>query len=458
VTAGSMAPPRGLAVSVRGLTHSYDDSVGATPALRGIDLDVAAGDTVALLGPSGSGKTTLLTILAGLVRPTEGDVVVGAHRLRELSERRLLDVRRGDLAVLAQGASRNLLPYLTPAENLRFAMGPSGGRRDPVELLAEVALADRAHDRTAALSGGEQQRLGVAVALCGSPRVLLVDEPTSQLDSTNRDRVLELLLTAQARDRMTLITVTHDPAVSERLQREVHLRDGAVVSTRRRGSGRWAVGPLLTASDVGYTIGGRDVLDGVSLAAPAGQALVLTGPSGSGKTTLLALLAGLERPTRGRVRFGSADVVSPEVRSRFGFVLQSYALPLLLTAAECVEVVLQIRGVGRAEIRRRAAAVLERVDLTAVADSRIERLSGGQQQRVAVARALVGEPTLLLADEPTAELDRELREHVVAELLRERDRGAVVILTSHDEEVAASCDLRLRLHDGRPEAATAGGE
>lgn len=235
MSAGPEAPPRGLAVTVRGLAHTYAGAVESSAALRGVDLEVAAGDTVALLGPSGSGKTTLLAIVAGLVRPTRGEVVVGDHRLAELSERQLLRLRRDGVAVLAQGAARNLLPYLTPVQNLRFAMAPSRNRRDPVELLAEVRLADRAQDRTAALSGGEQQRLGVAAALCNSPRLLLVDEPTSQLDSANRDRALDLLLTAAARKGATLIVVTHDPAVALRLHREVRLRDGRIEP--RRGAG-----------------------------------------------------------------------------------------------------------------------------------------------------------------------------------------------------------------------------
>jgi ABC-type multidrug transport system ATPase subunit len=202
----------------------------------------------------------------------------------------------------------------------------------------------------------------------------------------------------------------------------------------------------LTATSVSYVAGKQRILDDVSLQVSAGTALAVAGPSGSGKSTLLALLAGLAEPTSGTVRWGASTPV--DSRRDIAVVLQNYGLPALLTVAECVELALQIHGHPRSEVIERAGRALERVRLTEVADHLIEELSGGQRQRVAVARALVSQPAVLLADEPTSELDRDLRVHVVGELLSERERGAVVVMTTHDEEVAYRCDAVLSLLDG----------
>jgi len=206
----------------------------------------------------------------------------------------------------------------------------------------------------------------------------------------------------------------------------------------------------LRAERIGVVRAGRQVLQDVSLLAPAGRTLVLTGPSGSGKSTLLAVLAGLEPATTGTVHW-DADLLGPRlrgVRSRCGLVLQGYGLVSLLTAAENVELVLQARGLPRAEVTDRAEQALGEVGLAESADHLVEQLSGGQQQRVAVARAVVTEPELLLADEPTAELDARTRDRILGVLAAQAERGAVVVVASHDRSVADIADDELVLHDG----------
>ncbi len=200
---------------------------------------------------------------------------------------------------------------------------------------------------------------------------------------------------------------------------------------------------------------GRQVLQDVSLVAPAGRLLVLTGPSGSGKSTLLAVLAGLETPTTGTVHWGQ-DLVGPrqrDLRRRCGLVLQGYGLVSLLSAAENVELVLQARGLAAEQVAEqvaeRATQALASVGLTEAADHLVEQLSGGQQQRVAVARAVVAEPMLVLADEPTAELDSRTRDRILGVLVAQADRGAVVVLATHDRAVADAADDEIVLHDGR---------
>jgi ABC-type lipoprotein export system ATPase subunit len=198
--------------------------------------------------------------------------------------------------------------------------------------------------------------------------------------------------------------------------------------------------------------GRRRVLDGANIEVVAGERVAVIGPSGCGKTTLLGVLAGLERPAAGAVRIGGEDVTAADplsLRHRIGLVFQGQALVSLLTAAENVELVLQQAGLPVATVRSRAASALDAVGLAARSDGLVDELSGGEQQRVAIARALVANPRVLLADEPTAELDAETRDQVLHHLLAAADRGAAIVLVTHDPAVAGRCDRTLRLTDGR---------
>ena len=215
--------------------------------------------------------------------------------------------------------------------------------------------------------------------------------------------------------------------------------------------------PAVEAVDVGLVLPGTDrrVLDAVSVAVRPGESLALTGPSGSGKSTLLGLLAGLLRPTSGAVLRDGVDLAelptasALAVRRRTGVVFQGYGLLTLLTGAENVELALQARGTPPEATATATARVLAAVGLAERAEHLVEELSGGEQQRVAVARALAGDPEVVLADEPTAELDEE-RAALVLDLLLEVPRsGRTLIVATHDDEVAARCDLRLRLRAGR---------
>ncbi len=202
--------------------------------------------------------------------------------------------------------------------------------------------------------------------------------------------------------------------------------------------------PLIRVRGAGAVRAGRTVLDRVDLDVAPAASLALVGPSGSGKSTLLALLAGLESPDSGSV---DRTVPSTDV----GLVLQGHGLVSLLTAGENVALPLQAPGRPRTswtEIRARVQEALEQVGLAAVADHLVEALSGGQQQRVAVARALVTGPLLLIADEPTAALDAENREHVADLLFALPARGTAVVIATHDTTLAARPDRVLRVEGG----------
>lgn len=200
-----------------------------------------------------------------------------------------------------------------------------------------------------------------------------------------------------------------------------------------------------------------DALHGVSLDIQAGEFLAVWGPSGSGKSTLMNLIGLVDTPTTGEIRFDGedthrlADDALTEFRAgKIGFVFQSFNLVPVLTALENVMLPLQIRGVGDGEARARAAATLADVGLERFAGSRPDTLSGGQRQRVAIARALVGAPRLVIADEPTANLDSE-NSRMIVELMREMNRAKHVtfVFTTHDPRLLEHVDRKILLRDGR---------
>lgn len=204
---------------------------------------------------------------------------------------------------------------------------------------------------------------------------------------------------------------------------------------------------LLRAEGLSRAVDGRAILRDVDLAAAAGERIAVIGPSGSGKSTLLTILAGVSAPTHGVVRFRGGPV-GESARQEISYVFQGYGLVSLLTAAENVEIALRAAGRTPAKAREIAAEALEALGLTPYADHLIEELSGGQQQRTAVALAIARRPALLLADEPTAEQDAGHRDLVLKRLLAETERGAALVIATHDPEVAGQCDRILTLQDG----------
>jgi ABC-type lipoprotein export system ATPase subunit len=243
-----MTAPGGIGVTCRGVVYLYRLEGYQVVALSGVDLDIPAGEAVALLGPSGSGKSTLLSVLAGLVPPAAGRVTVGEHDLARAPAGLRRRIRATEIGVVLQGADRNLLPYLSAEQNVRFAQrgAPAERRRElPAarEVLSLVGFPARSRPRLrpAGLSPGERQRLALAVALANRPRLLLADEPTSQLDRAGRDEVLAALAAVHGTG-CTVVMVTHDPAVGARLGRTVTIRDGRVGAEGRLGEDYSVVG------------------------------------------------------------------------------------------------------------------------------------------------------------------------------------------------------------------------
>ncbi|MBP2415350.1 ABC transporter ATP-binding protein [Microlunatus capsulatus] len=227
---------QGAAVRTVGVVHVYRVAGTDVAALRGVDLAVAPGERVALLGPSGSGKSTLLSVVAGLRRPSAGSVLVDGRDIARYTEAQLYGYRSESLGLMMQGAVSNLLPYASPRENVAFVGGRGRSRgRDPVaeEALAAAGLADERRP-VGVLGRADQQATALAVAMAGSPRLLLVDEPTSQLDDDARESLLDTLVQTTTAVGTTLLMVTHDEQVAHRMQRMVRMRDGRVGAEGQR--------------------------------------------------------------------------------------------------------------------------------------------------------------------------------------------------------------------------------
>jgi putative ABC transport system ATP-binding protein len=205
----------------------------------------------------------------------------------------------------------------------------------------------------------------------------------------------------------------------------------------------------LRTESLGVDAGGRAVLDGIDLLATAGTSIAVTGPSGAGKTVLLHALAGLLPLARGRVLLDGAPLIGARGGpARFGLVLQNHGLASGLTAEENIALPLQAWGLSRDEIGGRCEETLRAVDLGGSGRRLVDELSGGQRQRVGVARALAGRPDVVLADEPTAELDPANRALVLS-LLLDRSAGRIVVIAANDPELAEACDHVVQLRDGR---------
>lgn len=221
----------GATVRTVGVVHVYRVAGTDVAALRGVDLSVAPGERVALLGPSGSGKSTLLSVVAGLRRPSAGAVVVDGEDIARFTESQLYAYRARSVGLMMQGSISNLLPYASPRDNVAFVAGRSRGARasaDPsTEALVAAGLVDERRP-VGALSRADQQATALAVAMAGDPRLLLVDEPTSQLDDDDRERLLDTLVRTTTAVGSTLLMVTHDENVAHRMQRMVRMRDGRV--------------------------------------------------------------------------------------------------------------------------------------------------------------------------------------------------------------------------------------
>jgi ABC-type lipoprotein export system ATPase subunit len=265
-------------VMCSGLFKIYKIADLEVVALRGLELSVKPGEIIAIVGASGSGKSTLLNILAGYDTPSAGTVRVGEYDLLDMTAKEVVDYRRSEVGFIWQETSRNLFPYLTALENVELPMvltgvPPKARRERAVKLLDLVGLSQRMGHGQSELSGGEQQRVSIAVALANEPPLLLADEPTGELDDETSAAVLDLLNTVNRELRTTIIVVTHDPAIATSVGRAIAIRDGKTSSEtirritfeRRIGGQTEEVEEFLLVDSSGSVQIPRAVLDKLAL-------------------------------------------------------------------------------------------------------------------------------------------------------------------------------------------------
>jgi peptide/nickel transport system ATP-binding protein len=441
---------------------------GAVSALKGVSFDIPENATVALVGESGSGKSvTALSILRLLPAnaAVSGEVLFGGRDLLQVSDMRAL--RGAEISMIFQEPMSSLNPVFSAgfqiAEALRAHRRAS---RRVLELLEEVGLsADKAERYPHELSGGEQQRVMIAMAIACEPKLLIADEPTSALDVTVQKQILELIAELQRRRRMSVLFITHDLALVRAVAEEVvvlragEIREQGTVSevfaaprdeyTRLllasrpapRESRRAENLVILEARGLAKRYGAVDAVKGASFRVAKGKTLGVVGESGSGKTTLGLMVARLREATAGRVLLGGEDAAAVPAKAfkrRIQIVFQNpYAsLNPRHSIGETLTEPMRIHGIGATEPERRerAAALLAKVALSPDALRRYpHEFSGGQRQRIAIARALSLEPELVICDEAVSALDVSVQAQLLRLLQDLQDEYAMSYLfISHD--------------------------
>ena len=239
------APHRGPVVSAQDLTRRYGEGETAVDALRGVSLDVPTGQLTAVMGPSGSGKSTLMHILAGLDKPTSGEVMISGTPVSKLNDSDLTKLRREHVGFIFQFF--NLLPMLTAEENVVLPLSIAGEKPDKAwvkELMDKIGLSDRREHRPSELSGGQQQRVAIGRALVSRPTIVFADEPTGNLDSKTSGEILELMRDSVETYGQTTVMVTHDPRAAAIADRILFLSDGLIVKDLGRSDAHEVIGVM----------------------------------------------------------------------------------------------------------------------------------------------------------------------------------------------------------------------
>ncbi len=436
--------------TVSGLSFAYP---GGAPAVRDVSLELHEGEVVALLGPSGSGKSTLLRALAGLVPHFHGgrfsgQVEVDGRDTRSTGPAELA----GTVASVFQDPE-NQIVMMRVENEVAFGLENLGVAPESIwprveAALREVGAAHLASRRTVELSGGELQRVCLASALALEPRLLLLDEPTSQLDLAGAEAFLASVEQARCAVVLSEQRVDRALAIADRV---IMMEEGRIVldasvnearawlsAERPRYAGglephdpsppNRAGAPLVRLDAVRYAYGaGPDVLGGRSLSVHRGEIVALEGPNGSGKSTLAKIAAGLLEPDDGLVtRLGRATYLSQDP-GRY-----------LIRETAIEEVAL---GVGGDE--RRAAAALEEFGLAFATCRHPRDLSSGERERLGIAAVAVSEPDLLVLDEPTRGIDPDRKAALAAWLLTQAETGRGVLVATHDPLLPAHRRVRL---------------
>jgi putative ABC transport system ATP-binding protein len=446
------------------VVRTYRAEAGEVRALRGVSAEIPHRTLTAVAGPSGSGKSTLLRLLCGLDRPTSGRVEVEGVRIESAPERTLRSLRRLAVGYVFQRPSDNFFPHLTVGEHLRLAARRGNGSDvDAAGVVERLGIAHRVGHLPGELSGGEQQRAAFAQVLVGGAATIVADEPTAELDTDSAANLIQTM-----RDLVeggaTVVVATHDTALRRAADRLLELEDGRLRTTSPGGPhgepaeaadlpperGFRTEPVVVEVEDVAKSYHRGDevvhALHGVSLTLHESELVALMGRSGSGKTTLLNVIGRWEPADRGAVR-GPAVEGRPPRWHDVAMLPQHLGLIDELSLRANVEYPARLAG-RLAEAQRAVEELLEILGLAELQDRSPREVSVGEQQRTALARALVLQPRLLLADEPTAHQDRVWGDRVAQVLRGAADHGTCCLVATHNERVLALFDRVIPMADG----------
>jgi energy-coupling factor transport system ATP-binding protein len=476
-------------VEARGLGFQYANA--PRPTLSDLCFDVDEGELLVIWGPSGGGKSTLLRTMNGLVPHFHGGAFAGSVRIAGIDTRTRQPRDLASVAGMVFQEPETQIVAQTVEDEIVFGLENLGcdralTRRRLEEMLDALGIAHLRARAPSSLSGGEQQRVELAAVLAMHPRVLLLDEPTSQLDPQAAQDVLAKVLELRDDLGLTVVASEHrldrlvqhadrmmhvpgDGSVSIAAPRDAMAASAAAPPVSQIGAALgWSPLPLSVAEartfagprreqsavmdvrapgetivrvrDLSVPLGGRDVLRRVTLDLHAGEIVALMGRNGAGKTTLLRALAGLIAQDSAAIAFTRAEMTEERYR-HLAFVMQDPA-SMLYQRTVVREIADVLQGTGRDGSVEDALRTWELDDL-AQRDPR--DLSVGERQRVALAAMLVGSPQLILLDEPTRGMDARTKERLLDELRQRRDTGASIVIASHDVELAGRCADRVVL-------------
>jgi ABC-type lipoprotein export system ATPase subunit len=498
--------PQDLIIQMRDVSKAYETGVKPFIALRNVNLDINQGEFLGITGKSGAGKTTLLNMISGVSDLTSGKIQFfgggnGPLSIHDLSEDRLAEWRGRNVGIVYQ--SFELMPTMSLVENVMLPPDFLGSYRPKIsktramELLELVEIGEHAYKIPAHISGGQKQRVAIARALVNDPALIVADEPTGNLDSVTAETIYQLFekLVDQGK---TIVMVTHDEGLASRFSRRMQIvdgvlgrpsdfempnRDDSVFLARREGDDRppgsiaKPVEPINTANAAksfkplsdhpAVVLHGVDkifkspagefrALKSIDLQLNYGQFVSIVGKSGSGKSTLLNMITGIDHPTAGEVVVGGQHIYQLSKSDRalwrgrnMGVVFQFFQLLPTLSLLENTMLPMDYCNVYSFNERpKRAMELLSMVGLGEHANKLPGSVSSGQQQSAAIARALANDPALILADEPTGNLDSHSAANILNLFKQMASDGKTILIVTHDPSITQRTDQTIILSDG----------
>ncbi len=497
-------------MQIKDVSKIYRTGAGNFEALRGISFDVAKGEFLGIVGKSGAGKTTLLNMISGVSEISSGEVIflpgqangkngnASTLSIGKMSQDELAVWRGENMGIVYQ--SFELLPQLDLVNNIMMPQEFAGyyrpgiSREKALELLEIVELSEHAYKLPAHISGGQKQRVAIARALVNDPPLIVADEPTGNLDSVTADTIFQIFANLVAQGK-TVVMVTHDMDLAARFTRRLLISDGKlveellekadaeeevesgeqVIKTEAAGSGSLLTSfagrngneahidtskPAISLEKVVKTYvnaaGSFEALKGIDISIDFGQFVSIVGKSGSGKSTLLNMLTGIDHPTSGCVMIGGEDIYSMSESKRalwrgrnVGIVFQFFQLLPTLNLLENTMLPMDYCNVfDYAERPQRAMELLRMVGLEDHAYDLPASVSNGQQQAAAIARSLATDPPIIVADEPTGNLDSRSADVVIRVFRELAARGKTILIVTHDPSLTSRTDRTIIISDG----------